>query len=220
MKSGWFNTVVSAAVGGVVGAVVAFACGAFSSQAIPESLEKLKVGELIVSDKMMLWEDGKEDADLLIQNGGILAKTRIIATQICGNAMLANVVLTTPDNPTKQLNECVIYTELGSSPTEGGLLTVRSPDGGNILGNPNGVTTGMAYTVAYDPNGNPACFFRKNATHEMAMGLFGGAPNGSQVPQQGQPQMDMSQQQNVGESMPPLNNPNGEQSAMIPPVTR
>lgn len=219
MKSGWFNTVISAVVGGVVGAMVAFACGAFSSSAIPESIDKLKVGELIVSDKMLLWEDGKEDADLLIQNGGILAKTRIIATQICGNAMLANVVLTTPDNPTKQLNECTIYTEMGSSPTEGGLLTVRSPDGGNILGNPNGVTSGMAYTVAYDVGGNPACFFRKNATQEMAMGVFGGVANGAQ--QQGQPQMDMSQQQNVGDSMPPISgNHNVEQNAMVPPMTR
>lgn len=219
MKSGWMNTVTSAIVGGVVGAMVAFACGAFSTPDMLESLEKLKVGELIVSEKMMLWPDGKEDADLLIQNGGILAKTRIIGTQICGNAMLANVMLTTPDNPMNQLDQCTIFTEIGSSPTEGGLLTVRSPNGGNTLGNPNGVTSGIAFSVAYDVNGNPACFFRNNATQEIAMGNFGDIMKALQrSQQQGQPS---GQPQTPAENMPTQNvGQNVEQSAMLPQVTR
>jgi len=166
MKSGWINTVISAVVGGIVGGVVAYMCMAFSPSniqhsAFPESIDKLKVGELIVSEKMLLWKDGEDDASLLIQNGGILAKTRVIAQQLCGNAVLANCVLTTPDNPMGKLDECQIFTEMGSSQAEGGMMTVRSPDGGNVLAN-QGITTGSAYTISYTNQGFPVCMLRSN----------------------------------------------------------
>ena len=249
MKSGTLNTVISAVVGGVVGAVVAFACGAFSAKgvsesAIPETIDKLKVRELIVSDKMMLWEDGKEDASLLMQNGGILAKTRVIATQFCGNTVTANALLTTPDNPLKPLQECEFYTEMASSKNEGGMLTVRSPDGGNILGNPNGIQSGTAFTITYDPQSNPVCFFRKNDTGERLLGHYLWLPAGqngtiaiqtpSAPPQQPGTPGDMPQNASAGASMTPnlsvpLPNgtttqpapiPPGEQSAMYPPMSR
>ena len=182
MKSGWSNTVVSAMVGGVVGGVVAYMCMVFSpssasQSAFPESVEKLKVGELIVSDKMLLWQDGEDDASLLMQNGGILAKTRIIAQQLCANAVLANCVLTTPDNPMGRLEECAIFTEMGSSPTEGGMLTVRSPNGGNVLAN-QGALTGMAYTVTYDNQGRPMCVLRNYDTGKRFIGQFMAPPPG------------------------------------------
>ena len=173
MKSGMMNTVFAAVVGGIVGAVVTMVVGGtFSRSEIPDSFEKLKVGELIVSQKMMLWEDGKEDADLLIQNGGMLAKTRVIATQISSNTVLANCVLTTPDHPTSRLDECEIFTEMGSSKTEGGMLTVRSHDGGNVLARQGGIPAGWAYTISYDNQANPICFFRRNDSGLRALGRF------------------------------------------------
>jgi len=159
-------------VGGVVGAVVAFACVAYMQPKMPESFEKLKVKELIVSDKMMLVEDGKENFSLLIQNGGMLATTRVIAQQLCSNAVLANAVLTTPDNVLNPLDKCQIFTEMGSSKTEGGLLTVRSPDGANVISNPDGIKTGSKFTVTYTPNGRPMCLFSQNGTGEQLEGIF------------------------------------------------
>ena len=243
MKSGSLNTIIAAAVGGVVGAVVAFACGAFlrpelPASVIPEKIDKLKVGELIVSEKMMLWEDGKADASLLIQNGGVLASTRVIAQQVCGNAMLANCVLTTPDNPINPLDKCEIFTELGSSKTEGGLLTVRSPDGGFVLGKPEGVQTGLAYTITYNTNGAPICLFRRNDNGQRLLGQFIGLPPGQengtiaisfpQPPQQNGQPPEMSQNAPTAppvpsNSNPPLPgnpNPGVDQSAMYPPINR
>jgi hypothetical protein len=239
MKSGLFNTIVAAIVGGVVGAVVVYACGAFSTSGLPEKIDKLKVGELNNTEKMMLWEDGKDNWNLLIQNGGLLASTRVIAQQVCGNAMLANCVLTTPDNPTNPLEQCEIFTEMGSSKTEGGLLTVRSPDGGNVLAN-QGVSTGSAYTVTYESSGAPVCLFRKNDDGKRLLGQFvPGKENGTiaimfpQPPpqQDGQP-AEMSQSAPAVPPMspspnPPLpgNPPQGamlgvDQNAQYPPVNR
>jgi len=214
MKSGWFNTVISAIVGGVVGAVVVFTCGGGSSS-FPGSVDKLKVGELIVSDKMMLWTEGAEDASLLIQNGGILAKTRVIAQQLCGNAVLANCVLTTPDNVLNKLEECVIFTEMGSSPVEGGMLTVRSPNGGNVLARQEGVTTGLAYTVTYDNQGRPVNILRSNDSGKQLVGQFVALPPGlehvtvavydpSMQQQQAEQQADVSQQMPPGAPVNPM----------------
>jgi len=169
MKSGWSNTVVSAIVGGVVGALVATVCGSFMA---PKSFDKLKVGELVVSDKIMLWEDGKDGASLLVQNGGIWATTRVIGQQICGNAILANCVLTTPDPHITPLDQCTIYTEMGSSTAEGGLLMVRSPDGGNVIANQEGVKSGSAYVITFDPNGVPVTFLRKNDNGARLLSRF------------------------------------------------
>lgn len=236
MRSGMMNTIFSAVVGGIVGAMVAVVvCGALK-QDVPESFEKLKVGELIVSDKMMLWEDGKEDADLLIQNGGLLAKTRVIATQLCGNAVLANCVLTTPDHPTSPLDQCEIFTEMASSRNEGGMLTVRSPDGGNILSNQSGVQSGWAYTITYDNQANPICFFRRNDSGLRALGRFD-IPQPPVNPENGAnpnaQQGGADQQLEVSQNMPtgsPMNhmqsvspqhsqNPGIEHNAMAPTMT-
>jgi len=219
MKSGWMNTVMSAVVGGIVGGVVAFVCGAFSpsnlsQSAFPELIEKLKVGELIVSDKVLLWKDGEDDASLLIQNGGILAKTRVIAQQLCGNAVLANCVLTTPDNPLGKLEECAIFTEMGSSPVEGGMVTIRSPHGGNVLANQDGITAGLAYTITYDNQGRPVCVLRSNDTGKRFVGQFMALPPGLEnvtiaiydpaaQQQQADPSLEVSQQTAPGVPMNP-----------------
>ena len=247
MKSGSNNTIIAAVVGGVVGAVVAFACSSFLTPGIPESFDKLKVGELIVSEQMMYWKDGDNDAILWIKDGGILASTRVIATQICGNTVTANAVVTTPDNPITPLDQCEIFTEMGSSKAEGGLLTVRSPNGGHVLGNPDGIKTGLAYTITYDNTGAPVCFLRANDTGQRFLGQFMGLPVGQEngtiaimLPPGSQPQAggqapEVSQNAPAGNPMPsapmdntamPSNpnpgatNPGGESSAMYPPVTR
>ena len=168
MKSVWSNTVVSAIVGGIVGALVAIVCGSFMA---PKSFDKLKVGELTVSDKMVLQEDGKDAPSLLMQSGGILATTRVIATQVCGNAVIANCVLTTPDHPTTPLDQCEIFTEMGSSKAEGGLLTVRSPDGGNVIAN-QGIAKGSAFMITYEPDGRPVCLIRSNVDGARFLGQY------------------------------------------------
>ena len=240
MKSGWMNTVMSAVVGGIVGGVVAFVCGAFSpseisQSAFPESVEKLNVGELIVSNRMLFWKDGDDDASLLMQNGGILAKSRIIAQQLCGNAVLANCVLTTPDNPMNRLDDCTIYTEMGSSPVEGGMLTIRSPDGGNLLGGP-GLTTGLAYTVRYTNQGIPICVLHSNDPQgKRFLGQFRTPPPGeenltifaydpsAQLQQPPEPSKEASQQippgppMNITPGNPPyIPSPGIDQQAMVP----
>ena len=243
MKSGSLNTIIAAAVGGVVGAVVAFACGAFSAKGLPETIDKLKVGQLIVTEKMELREDGKDNFSLLIQNGGLLASTRVIATQFCGHTVTANAVLTTPDNPVNPLDQCEIFTEMASSKAEGGLLTVRSPDGGNVLGKSEGVQTGTAFTITYTNNSTPICLFRKNDNGQRFLGSFVGLPVGQEngtifvmspsvSPQQGGQPPEMSQNAPTAppvpsNSNPPLpgNPPQGampgvDQSAMYPPINR
>ena len=212
MKSGMINTVLAAVVGGIVGAVVTIVVGgSFFQPEIPDSFDKLKVGELIVSDKMLYWEDGKDDADLLIQKGGILSKTRILAPQLSCNTIQANCVLTTPDHYTTRLEECEIFTEMGSSKAEGGMLTVRSHDGGNVLTRPSGIPTGWAYTISYDNQSNPICFFRRNDSGMRALGRFevpqapnpegGTATNAQQSGTPGQP-LEVSQNMPTAPAMP------------------
>jgi hypothetical protein len=144
---------------------------------LPDTIDKLKVKELVVSERMFLWNDGKEDADLRIENGVIVARNRIFASEVCGNAIVGKCVLTTPDDLVKtRLENCTVFTEMASSPQEGGLLTIRSPNGGHLLSNPNGVNTGYAYTVAYNPQGEPRCFVRQNGTDKFALAQFVAPP--------------------------------------------
>ncbi|MDR1384094.1 MAG: hypothetical protein LBJ67_09650 [Planctomycetaceae bacterium] len=186
MRSGWFNTVVGAVIGGVVGAVVAFVClNTFHPATIaslPEVIDKLKVKELTVSERMFLWNDGKEDADLRMENGVIVARNRIFASEICGNALVGKCVLTTPDDLVKtRLENCTVFTEMASSATEGGLLTIRSPNGGHLLSDAKGVNTGYAYTVAYSPQDAPRFFVRENNTQGIAIAQFLAPPANKDV---------------------------------------
>jgi len=182
-------SLVSAVLGGIVGAALVLYLGG-NTHKNPDSFDKLKVKELVVSEKFLLWKDGKDDADLLIQDGGILARTKVIATQVCGNAILGNYVYTTPDDFIKKpLGQCAIYTEMASRADQGGIFTVRSAKGPNTL-DPNGIKSGLAYTVAFDGNEVPLCVIRKNATMEnmlmfdpkpfMAGGLAGASAPGGQ----------------------------------------
>jgi len=145
-------------------------------------IDKLKVKELVVSERMFLWNDGKEDADLRMENGVIVARNRIFASEVCGNALVGKCVLTTPDDlVTTRLENCTVFTEMASSPKEGGLLTIRSPKGGHLLSDAQGVKTGFAYTVAYAENDVPRFFVRQNDKNAIAIAQFAAPP---QVQQQ------------------------------------
>jgi|GEM_PF-5202476 len=166
MKEKIILVVLAAIVGGVVGAgaVLYFP----QKSQVVTSLDELNVKKLKISDTLFLWPEGKDDADLIMTQGGILARTRIIATQICGNLLVGNAVFTTPDNPQLQVDQCRIFTEMGSNPNTGGAFVVRSPNGAHVLS--QGVSpNGFSYNVGFDERDGLWGYSLDNSTKERAL---------------------------------------------------
>lgn len=168
MKEKIFITILAAVVGGVVGAGGVFYLQKNDQPQTVASFDELTVKKIKISDTLMLWPEGKDDADLIMTQGGILARTRLIATQICGNLIMGNAVFTTPDNPQNQVDQCRIYTEMGSNPNTGGAFVVRSPRGGHVLS--QGVApSGYSYNVGFDENDTLWGYSLDNSTKERAL---------------------------------------------------
>ncbi|MDR1959419.1 MAG: hypothetical protein LBQ54_10335 [Planctomycetaceae bacterium] len=163
-----FLSIIAAVVGGVVGAAATMFLPQKSAGELAGNLDELTVKKLKVSDTLYLWPEGKDDPDLVMTNGGVLARTRIIATQLCGNILMGNAVFTTPDNPQTQVDQCRIYTEMGSNPKTGGALVVRSPSGPNVLS--QGVAqSGHSYNVGYDEKDGLWGYAMDNVSKDRAL---------------------------------------------------
>ncbi|MDR0390263.1 MAG: hypothetical protein LBH59_00010 [Planctomycetaceae bacterium] len=161
------NTLVSALVGGVVGAsVVFFASG--------QKFDKLEVHDLTVTGeaKMKSGDDDKQP-EVVIKNGSIIVSnvvvaTRMVSTQMQGHVFVANRILTSPDDLIKNANtQWKFFTEIGSSHEQGGEIIVRSATG-SISGNKleNIPSNGWMFRAGYT-NNQPDIVFFSNETKEV-----------------------------------------------------
>jgi hypothetical protein len=162
-----FDIVISALVGGLVGAaVVFFATG--------NKFDKLEVRDLTVTGDAILKSAENKQQEVVIKNGSIvvtnvIAATRIVGTQVQGHVFVANRMLTSPDNLIRNENkQWKFYTEIGSSAEKGGELIVRSL-GGPISGAQldNMPTNGWMFRAGYMDMERPDIAFVSNATKEV-----------------------------------------------------
>lgn len=185
MKEKVFTIILAAVVGAIVGATTVFLIPQKSK--LDNHFDEITVKKINISDTLYLWPEGKDDPDLVMTQGGILARTRLIATQLCGNVLVGNAIFTTPDNPQNQIDQCRIFTEMGSNPVTGGGLIVRSVRGANMLSKAGVITQGHSYNIGFDEKEGLMGYSLDNSTQERAvMGLYRSTPHAQQSAQPGQ----------------------------------
>jgi len=167
MNQGMMNTVVSAIVGGVVGAgVVFFAAGKDTSGDLKDlSIANLKVESLTITNQAtLLNKEGKEE--VVLKEGSVLAENVILAKkfigrQFQGHAMVANRVFTTPDDLiATPMEQWRFFAELGSSIDAGGELVVRSANGPASVNRPT--NSGTLLRMGYSPEAQPQIWALNN----------------------------------------------------------
>ena len=151
------STVVSAVVGGIVGAAVVFFAGG-KGDTKNLNVENLKVSKLTVTDQAaLLNKEGKEE--VVIKEGSVFAENlvlgrKFIGTQFQGHAMVANRVYATPDNLfTTPMEQWRFYAELGASKDAGGEMVVRSIAGPALVNRPT--TDGALFRMGFDTESRP-----------------------------------------------------------------
>ncbi|MDR2642697.1 MAG: hypothetical protein LBC74_07875 [Planctomycetaceae bacterium] len=166
------NTVISALVGGIVGAAVVF----FLSG---KKFDKLEVRDLTITGQATALSADKKP-EILIKNGSILVNnviggTRVVGTQVQGHVFVANRMLTSPDDLVRNINtQWKFYTEIGSSREHGGEIIVRSASGA-ISGSrlENLPTSGWMLRAGYIDADRPDISFHSNLTKEvMPVGIY------------------------------------------------
>ena len=195
------NTVVSAIVGGIVGAAVVFFAGNASDKD-PQNvkIQALEVAKLTITDQAtLLSKEGKEE--VVLKEGSILAENvifakKMIGRQIQGHAVVANRVFTTPDDLfATPMESWRFFAELGSSAEAGGEIVVRSAQGAATVNRPT--NSGALFRMGYDPEHRPQMLALNNVSRspmpisnelsEMQRQLMSAAvaPPQAMMPQQG-----------------------------------
>ena len=171
MNQGMMNTVISAIVGGVVGAGVVFFAGSSGKMDLKNAeMENLKVANLTITNEAVL-VNKKDEAVAGLKEGNIFADNVVIAKkfvgqQLQGHAIVANRVFTTPDDLMKvPMNEWKFYTEIGSSLEHGGEVVVRNAQGAAMVNKP--VTGGALLRAGFDTESNPQVVAIQNLTRSV-----------------------------------------------------
>ena len=159
MKEKVMNPVISAVVGGIVGAAVVFL---FSGKTKFSSLE---VADLkITNSATLLNAEGKDD--VVIREGSVLANNvilgkKFVGTQYQGHVFVGNRIFTSPDDlVTTPMEQWKFFTEMGSSRDAGGEMIIRSVNGPNIVGQP--ANSGAFLWAGFNPNNFPEVYARSN----------------------------------------------------------
>ena len=166
MNQGMANTIISAIVGGIVGAGVVFFAGNKVDLKNVE-LESLKVEKLTIKKEAVLLDKDGEMAEVAIRDGSVLAKNailgqKVIAQQVQGHAVVVNRLLATPDNlVTTPMEQWRFYAEIGASPQDGGEIIARSVQGASLIGKPT--TNGVLFRMGYDPEQRPQILALQNS---------------------------------------------------------
>ena len=157
MNQGMMNTVISAIVGGIVGAgVVFFASGNKVNDNL--EMENLKVANLTITTQATLL-NAEGNPELFIRDGSILAEKVILGNKLVGqqlqaHAMVANRFFATPDNLVHTpMEQWRFYAEIGASTDAGGEIVVRDINGPASVGRPT--TTGALLRHGFTPEGMP-----------------------------------------------------------------
>ena len=167
MSQGMANTIVSAIVGGIVGAGVVFFAGNKVDLNNVE-FENLQVGKLTIKKEAVLLDKDGEMSEVAIRDGSVMAKNailgqKVIAQQVQGHAIVVNRLLATPDNlVTTPMEQWRFYAEIGASNQDGGEIIARSVNGASLIGKPT--TSGMLFRMGYDPEQRPQMLALQNPT--------------------------------------------------------
>jgi len=155
MNDKLMGQIVSALVGGIVGAAVVFFAGGKTK------FESLEVANLkITKTATLVNAEGKED--VVIREGSVLANNvilgkKFIGTQYQGHVFVGNRIFTSPDNlMEKPMDQWRFFTEMGSTLDAGGEMIVRSANGANVVGQP--VNSGVILRAGFNPNNSPELF--------------------------------------------------------------
>jgi len=158
MNQGMMNTVISAIVGGIVGAGVVFFVGGSKVDMDSLELADLKVANLTITNQATLL-NAEGNPELFIRDGSILAEKVILANKLVGqqlqaHAMVANRFFATPDNLVHTpMEQWRFYAEIGASTDAGGEIVVRSVGGHAMVGRQ--VTGGALLRQGFTPEGFP-----------------------------------------------------------------
>ena len=172
--------IVSALLGGIVGAIVVLlAAGQMpTTDVVHAQIEQemtpsqpsgkfktLEVENLVITNQAsLLNQEGK--AEVVIKDGSLLAEKtvlghKVIGRQIQSHAIVANRMFTTPDDlMTMPMESWRFGTEVGSSAESGGEVLVRSGAGFSTV---NKATTDGAFLRAgFDPESRPQILALQN----------------------------------------------------------
>ena len=155
MNQGMMNTIISAVVGGIVGAGVVFFAGGTGKKL---ELTDLKVANLTITEQATLLN--KEGTpELMLKDGSILAENvilakKMIARQLQAHAMVANRIFASPDDlVATPMEQWKFYAEIGASTQGGGEIVVRSAAGPASVNKPT--NSGSLFRMGYDPESRP-----------------------------------------------------------------
>jgi hypothetical protein len=167
MNQGMVNTVMSAIVGGIVGAGVVFFAGGKTDLKNAE-FENLQVGKLTITKEALLLNKEGTMPEVALRDGSILAENvilgkKVIAQQMQGHAIVANRMLATPDNLiTTPMDQWRFFAEIGATTDAGGEFVVRSVNGPASINKP--INTGVLFRMGYDPEQRPQMLAIQNAS--------------------------------------------------------
>jgi len=159
MNQGMMNTVISAIVGGIVGAGVVFFAGNTNDKDLKNlKIQELEVAKLTITDHATLLNK-EGNPEVVIKEGSLLAENvvlgkKMIARQIQGHAIVGNRVFTTPDDLiATPMENWRFFAEIGSSLEAGGEIVVRSAQGAATVNRPT--NNGALFRMGYDPEHRP-----------------------------------------------------------------
>ena len=167
------NAVMSAIVGGAVGAGVVFFAGNTDNNAVDlENLEaaNLKVASLTITDQAVLLNEEGHPV-VILREGSILADNVILAKkfvgrQLQGHAIVANRLFTTPDDLiATPMDQWRFFAEIGSSPEVGGEIVIRSDKGFASVNRPT--SHGALLRVGFDTEAKPQLLGINNLTRSV-----------------------------------------------------
>ena len=185
------DQLISAIIGGVVGAVVVlFVTGpkptleetAYAQLERENVLEPpsgkfktLEVEELIITNQAMLRDkDGK--AEVVIKDGSVLVENvilakKLIGRQIQGHAVAANRVFLSPDDlVSTPMEQWRFFVEIGASIDTGGEIVVRSVDGSATVN--KATTEGAFIRTGFDPESRPQIIAFKSSDRSLIPIIF------------------------------------------------
>ena len=165
MNQGMMNTVVSAVVGGVIGACVVFFSSGSKMDLANLELENLQVANLTLTKQAVLLNE-QGAPEVVIKDGSVLVEkvllgNKVVGQQLQAHAMVANRIFATPDNLVQTpMDRWKFYAEIGASTEGGGEIVVRSVAGPASVG--QATTGGSLLRMGYDPESKPQILALQN----------------------------------------------------------
>jgi hypothetical protein len=191
MRNGVPGHLVSAVIGGVIGAAVVLfvaeqktpvfslaetAHAQFEQNIVPNppngKFRDLEVENLIVTTQIQL-RNKEGNPELFIRDGSVIAEkvilgNKLIGQQIQGHAIVGNRIFATPDNlVTTPQESWRFFAELGATLEVGGEIVVRNAAGAAVVGKQT--TDGVVARMGFDTESRPQILALQNSDHRVLL---------------------------------------------------